>query len=46
MSSASIPVALDEAIKQGRVKKGDTLVLCGFGGGLTWGATVLKWALD
>ncbi|MBA4544033.1 MULTISPECIES: beta-ketoacyl-ACP synthase III [Thermoactinomyces] len=46
MSSASIPVALDEAVKEGRVKKGDTLVLCGFGGGLTWGATVLKWALD
>jgi 3-oxoacyl-[acyl-carrier-protein] synthase III len=46
MSSASIPVALDEAVKQGRIKKGDTLVLCGFGGGLTWGATVLKWSLD
>jgi 3-oxoacyl-[acyl-carrier-protein] synthase-3 len=46
MSSASIPVALDEAVKQGRIKKGDTLVLCGFGGGLTWGAAVLKWALD
>lgn len=46
MSSASIPVALDEAVKQGRIKKGDTLVLCGFGGGLTWGAAVLKWAID
>lgn len=46
MSSASIPVALDEAVKSGRIQKGDTLVLCGFGGGLTWGATVLKWALD
>jgi len=45
MSSASIPVALNEAVEQGRIKKGDNLVLCGFGGGLTWGATVLKWAL-
>lgn len=44
MSSASIPVALDEAIRQGRIKKGNIVVLCGFGGGLTWGATVLRWA--
>lgn len=43
MSSASIPVALDEALGQGRIKKGDIVVLCGFGGGLTWGATVLRW---
>jgi 3-oxoacyl-[acyl-carrier-protein] synthase-3 len=43
MSSASIPVALHEAIEEGRVSDGDTLVLCGFGGGLTWGATVLNW---
>lgn len=44
MSSASIPIALDEAVSDGRVKEGDTLVLVGFGGGLTWGATVLKWS--
>lgn len=43
MSSASIPIALDEAIEQGRIKEGDLLVLVGFGGGLTWGASVLKW---
>jgi 3-oxoacyl-[acyl-carrier-protein] synthase-3 len=43
MSSASIPVALDEAVSEGRIKEGDTLVLVGFGGGLTWGASVLKW---
>ncbi|WP_307396324.1 beta-ketoacyl-ACP synthase III [Bacillus horti] len=43
MSSASIPVALDEAIKEGRVKKGDVLVLVGFGGGLTWGGSVIRW---
>lgn len=44
MSAASIPVALDEAVSQGRIKEGDTLVLVGFGGGLTWGASVLKWS--
>jgi 3-oxoacyl-[acyl-carrier-protein] synthase-3 len=43
MSSASIPVALDEALRQGRIKRGDVVVLCGFGGGLTWGATILRW---
>jgi 3-oxoacyl-[acyl-carrier-protein] synthase-3 len=44
MSSASIPVALDEAIQQNRVKKGDMIVLVGFGGGLTWGGSVLRWS--
>jgi 3-oxoacyl-[acyl-carrier-protein] synthase-3 len=43
MSSASIPVALAEAVEQGRVKEGDKIVLVGFGGGLTWGASVLVW---
>ncbi|WP_127585765.1 beta-ketoacyl-ACP synthase III [Paenibacillus koleovorans] len=43
MSAASIPVALAEANKEGRIKPGDTLLLVGFGGGLTWGATVLVW---
>ncbi|PYG87056.1 3-oxoacyl-[acyl-carrier-protein] synthase-3 [Ruminiclostridium sufflavum DSM 19573] len=43
ISSASIPVALDEANKEGRLKKGDNMVLVGFGGGLTWGSIVLKW---
>jgi 3-oxoacyl-[acyl-carrier-protein] synthase-3 len=44
MSSASIPVALDEAVEAGRVKAGDNVILVGFGGGLTWGATLLKWS--
>ncbi len=44
MSSASIPVALDEAIEDGRVKEGDNVILVGFGGGLTWGATLCKWS--
>ncbi|OCT13852.1 3-oxoacyl-ACP synthase [Paenibacillus pectinilyticus] len=43
MSAASIPVALAEAAEQGRVSEGDRLVLVGFGGGLTWGATALVW---
>ncbi|MDE5168117.1 beta-ketoacyl-ACP synthase III [Paenibacillus larvae] len=43
MSAASIPVALAEADEQGRLKQGDTVLLVGFGGGLTWGASVLVW---
>lgn len=42
-SAASIPLALDEAIAEGRVKEGDKLVLVGFGGGLTWAASVVEW---
>ncbi|MFQ5913044.1 MAG: beta-ketoacyl-ACP synthase III [Nitrospinota bacterium] len=42
-SSASIPIALDEAVREGRVQTGDTLLLAAFGGGLTWGATALIW---
>jgi 3-oxoacyl-[acyl-carrier-protein] synthase-3 len=43
MSAASIPVALAEAVEQGRLNEGDRLVLVGFGGGLTWGASALVW---
>lgn len=43
MSAASIPVALAEAVEEGRLKEGDRLVMVGFGGGLTWGASVLVW---
>jgi len=43
MSAASIPVALDEAIIAGRINADDILVLVAFGGGLTWGATVIRW---
>ena len=43
-SSASIPLALEEAVRNGRVKSGDHVLLAGFGSGLTWGATLLKWA--
>lgn len=43
MSSASIPVALDEAVRKNKIKNNDVILLIGFGGGLTWGAMVLKW---
>lgn len=42
-SAASIPVAFCEAIEEGRLHKGDHVVVVGFGGGLSWGAAVLKW---
>jgi 3-oxoacyl-[acyl-carrier-protein] synthase-3 len=41
-SAASIPLALDEGVRDGRVKKGDLLLLEAMGGGLTWGACVLR----
>jgi 3-oxoacyl-[acyl-carrier-protein] synthase-3 len=42
-SAASIPIALCEAIEEGRLKEGDHLVLVGFGGGLSWAAMVIEW---
>jgi len=42
-STASIPLALDEIWKEGRLKKGDILLLVGFGAGLTWGANIIRW---
>ncbi|MFQ5579116.1 MAG: 3-oxoacyl-ACP synthase III family protein [Nitrospiria bacterium] len=42
-SSSSLPVALDSAIRQGRLKPGDKLILCAFGGGMTWGIALLDW---
>lgn len=42
-SAASIPLALVEAAEEGRMKPGDKVLMVGFGGGLTWGASVLVW---
>ncbi len=42
-SSASIPLALAEALAEGRVHGGDTVLMTGMGAGLTWGSTVLRW---
>ncbi|MDI6799186.1 MAG: beta-ketoacyl-ACP synthase III [Actinomycetota bacterium] len=43
-STASIPIALDELYRSGRLKRGDLMILVGFGAGLTWGANLIKWA--
>ena len=43
MSSATVPVALVEALEEGRVKPGDNLLLTGFGAGLTWSAHIVRW---
>lgn len=44
-SSASIPIALCEAIKQDLIKRDDVIVCVGFGAGLTWAATVIRWSM-
>ena len=42
-SAASVPLALDEAVKDGRIKKGDLVLMEAMGGGLTWGASLVRW---
>jgi 3-oxoacyl-[acyl-carrier-protein] synthase-3 len=42
-SAASIPIALDEAVRSGRVRAGQNILLEAFGGGLTWGAVMMRW---
>ncbi len=42
-SAASIPLGLDDAATMGRIRKGDWVLLAGFGGGLTWGSVLLRW---
>jgi 3-oxoacyl-[acyl-carrier-protein] synthase-3 len=42
-SSASVPLALDEANREGRIKPGDHVVMVAFGGGLIWGSALVKW---
>jgi 3-oxoacyl-[acyl-carrier-protein] synthase-3 len=42
-SAASIPIALDEALRAGRVKDGEYILLEAFGGGLTWASALLRW---
>ncbi|MCZ2115830.1 MAG: ketoacyl-ACP synthase III [Anaerolineae bacterium] len=44
-SAASIPLALCDAVREGRLKPNDNVVFVGFGGGLTWGASVVKWGV-
>jgi 3-oxoacyl-[acyl-carrier-protein] synthase-3 len=42
-SSASIPIALDEAVRNGRIRKGDYILLMAFGSGLTWASALIRW---
>jgi len=42
-SAASIPLALDEAVKEGRIHRGDKILLNGFGAGLAWGTAAIVW---
>jgi len=42
-SAASVPLALDTAIRDGRIKRGETLLMEAFGGGFTWGSALLKY---
>lgn len=44
-SAASIPIALDEAVREGKIKTGDIIASSGFGAGLTWGAAVFRWGI-
>jgi 3-oxoacyl-[acyl-carrier-protein] synthase III len=42
-TAASIPIALDEAVKAGRLERGDLLCLTAFGAGFTWAAAAVRW---
>jgi 3-oxoacyl-[acyl-carrier-protein] synthase-3 len=43
ISSATVPISLDEAVRDGRIKKGSLVLLTAFGGGLTWGSALIRW---
>jgi 3-oxoacyl-[acyl-carrier-protein] synthase-3 len=42
-SAASVPIALHEALQEGKIRAGDKVLLISFGAGATWGATLLEW---
>jgi 3-oxoacyl-[acyl-carrier-protein] synthase-3 len=42
-SSASIPLAIDQAVREGRIRPGMVLLLVAFGAGFTWGSVVVRW---
>ena len=42
-SGGSIPLALDEAFDQGRIRRGDQILISGYGAGLSWGTAILRW---
>jgi 3-oxoacyl-[acyl-carrier-protein] synthase-3 len=43
ISSATVPITLDEAVRTGSIEKGNMVVLTAFGGGLTWASSLIKW---
>ena len=43
ISSATVPIALDEAVRGKAIEKGDLVILTAFGGGLTWGSSLIRW---
>ena len=43
ISSATVPIALDEAVRSGTIQRGDWVILTAFGGGLTWGSSLIRW---
>jgi 3-oxoacyl-[acyl-carrier-protein] synthase-3 len=43
MSAATIPVALDEWVREGKIRRGDNVLMAAFGGGATWGAVLVEW---
>jgi len=45
-TAATIPLCLVEYYREGKIKKGDKLVLAAFGGGYTWGAAYIVWSMD
>jgi 3-oxoacyl-[acyl-carrier-protein] synthase-3 len=42
-SAGSVPIAIDESLRAGRFGRGDLLLMCGFGGGLSWGTALMRW---
>ena len=42
-TAATIPIAIEEAVRTGRIKDGDYFLIVAFGAGLTWGASVIQW---
>jgi 3-oxoacyl-[acyl-carrier-protein] synthase III len=42
-SAGSVPIAIDESLREGRFGRGDLLMMCGFGGGLSWGTALMRW---
>ena len=42
-SAASVPIALDEAIRSNRIKSGDKIMMVSFGAGFTWGSVLVEW---